>query len=144
MCPASTHDQAFIEQHNVFSYWPQQPLSSLRRREPSPVSPRSAKTSTKISNCISIWTPLLGSRKDFLTGYIYARFLCSMKTCFDISCLINRNKLSLWRFIRRTVLSSLLSSNKKTPLSKYFDLDALRTNGGREWSTLSFSYSQVD
>lgn len=65
--------------------------------------------------------------------------------CFDISSLIKRNKLSLRRFIRRTVLSSLLSSNKKTPLTKYFDLDAaLRTNGGREWSTLSFSYSQVD
>lgn len=41
--------------------------------------------------------------------------------------------------------SSLLSSNKKTPLTEYFDLDAaLWTNGGREWSTLSFSYSQVD
>lgn len=64
--------------------------------------------------------------------------------CFDISSLIKRNKLSLWRFIRRTILSSWLSSNKKTPLTKYFDLDAaLRTNGGRERSTLSFSYSQV-
>lgn len=43
-----------------------------------------------------MWTPLLGSRKDFLTGYIYARFLCSMKTDLFWYIVFDQTKLNIF------------------------------------------------